>query len=538
MKQILTVVLRNQFNLFYRFGYTCIPKALCIEFEDLKAESTRKSLLKLFSSITPFEYDDEYLIVHLDTDRTPTDEIYHFDIQNVVAVYPFSQQAKVSIESRIDQRIKLEDPVFENILQSVDDEIVIQEQTKAIEALWHLCGFTEQVYDYISKIGKENISRGMTDRKNGIKANAICRGNYWEYLLAYDRYDYFPNSTLGYFYDAGQVFAYSKGRLTFEGSKVHKCLEEINTCNPNMLINDIIKALETNEMAKGYIIQTTDDSIKQYVVVPLFLFLRDELRKSDDMYQTSLFKKQDWLKQEFGESFKYVIILLSAFFGFRKFYDAYYDSLNLRFYKNTKKPTLQPQPETQTKQVEIQTEEEIISAEEAKIIFERLQTECPSVRKNKSIYMKYIQKFGLAKKLIDVLTSDKSISNGKKTPKNVIKFFEKEIVKSEPDKSQVKTRQKPKEKIPNQDLFKSSQLCWDDNAQSLFDNISGLSERQKIRLVKNLQYVQKKHRNKNDSNSEVIKHFINLCNYQDEKVPDFQSIEPDIREILETKYPN
>jgi hypothetical protein len=476
MKQILTIILRNQFNLFYRFGYTYIPKAFCIEFEDLTAESTRKSLLKLFSSITPFEYDEEYLILHLDTDRPPTDNIYHFDIQNVVAVYPFSQQAKVSIESRIDQRIKLENPVFENVLQSVDDEIVIEEQKKAIEALWHLCGFTEQVSDYISKIDKENVSRGMTDRKNGIKANAISEGNYWEYLLAYDRYDYFPNSTLGYFYEAGQVFAYSKGLPTFVGSKVHECLEEINNREPNIQMNEIIKELEENEIAKDYISQTTDDSIKRYVVAPLFLLLRDEIRKADDMYQTSLFKNQDWLKQEFGENFKYVIILLGAFFGFRKFYDAYYDSLNLRFYKNTKKPTLQPQPETQTKQVEMQTEEKIISAEEAKSI----------------------------------------------------------IAKSKPDESQVKARQDP-------DLFNPYQLCWDNNALSLFDGINELSKEQKSRLVNNFQYVQKKHQKKNNSKSEVIKHFINLCRdkydrHIEYKVPNFQSIEQDIREILETKY--
>jgi hypothetical protein len=52
-----------------------------------------------------------------------------------------------------------------------------------------------------------------------------------EYLIAYDRYDAFPNSTLGYFYDAGQVFAYSKGLSTFEGSGIHQFLEKLNSKN-------------------------------------------------------------------------------------------------------------------------------------------------------------------------------------------------------------------------------------------------------------------------------------------------------------------
>jgi len=33
MKQFLSIVLRNQFNLFYRFGYTFIPKSQLVEFD-------------------------------------------------------------------------------------------------------------------------------------------------------------------------------------------------------------------------------------------------------------------------------------------------------------------------------------------------------------------------------------------------------------------------------------------------------------------------------------------------------------------------
>lgn len=62
--------------------------------------------------------------------------------------------------------------------------------------------------------------------------------------------------------------------------------------------------------------------------------LRDEIRKSEDIAQTKLFKNLDYLKK-FGDSFNYTVILLRGFFGFRKFYDMYYDIMNLRFYKNS-----------------------------------------------------------------------------------------------------------------------------------------------------------------------------------------------------------
>ena len=66
MKQFLGIVLRNQFNLFYRFGYTFIPKSQLVEFDGNINNETRESIIKQFKTVTPFEYDEEYLILHLE----------------------------------------------------------------------------------------------------------------------------------------------------------------------------------------------------------------------------------------------------------------------------------------------------------------------------------------------------------------------------------------------------------------------------------------------------------------------------------------
>lgn len=336
MKHFLSIVLRNQFNLFYRFGYTVIPKTGLVEFDGTINDEIKGNLIKQFAYVTPFEYDEEYLILHFEKLTNDNDNFVEFEIQELVTIYPLSQQAKTSIESKIDQRIRLERPIFETELSAIETEIENKEVKKAISALWKLCKFETSLDKYISEIGLENIFNGLEFRKRGTKANKIQNGNYWEYLIAYDRFDYFPNSTLGYFYDAGQVFAYSKGLTTFEGSGIHKFLEKLNSANPTVKLLDIIKYLETEEQLKGYVSQTTTGDIKQYIVAPLYLMLRDEIRKSDDISQTKLFKNLDYLKG-FGDSFYYSVILLGAFFGFRKFYDQYYEVLNLRFYKVFKK---------------------------------------------------------------------------------------------------------------------------------------------------------------------------------------------------------
>lgn len=310
-----------------------IPKCQLLEFEGEINESTKEGLIKLFSETTPFEWEEEYLILHFDKNEAFESEVLNLQIQDVVKVYPLSAQAKSSIETKIDTRIKLEMPIFENILPRVEQTIEKHELEKAIQALWNICNITDDLNKYLSNIGLDNIFKGLERRKKGTKPSQIKDGNYWEYVLAYDRFDYFPNSTLGYFFDAGQIFANTKGLLSFEGSVLHKFLQGINSSKPEIKIKEIVKLLETSLEGEKYVSQTTVNEQLQYLITPLYLMLKDEIRKAKDIKTSNLFRHLNPLK-EFGFSFNYAIILLGAFFGFKKFYDAYYDNLNLRFYKS------------------------------------------------------------------------------------------------------------------------------------------------------------------------------------------------------------
>ena len=96
----------------------------------------------------------------------------------------------------------------------------------------------------------------------------------------------------------------------------------------------------------------------------------------------------DYLKK-FDESFNYAVILLGAFFGFRKFYDNYYEALNLRFYKDFKTPQKQTEKDEQHKKVDTFSktgksaitviEEEQVKEEQAETTNEEKITETTSV---------------------------------------------------------------------------------------------------------------------------------------------------------------
>jgi hypothetical protein len=91
----------------------------------------------------------------------------------------------------------------------------------------------------------------LKEEKRELRPNQIKDGNYWEYVLAYDRFDYFPNSTLGYFFDAGQIFANTKGLPSFEGSVLHKFLQGINSSKPEIKIKEIVSYLRQKNKGRN-----------------------------------------------------------------------------------------------------------------------------------------------------------------------------------------------------------------------------------------------------------------------------------------------
>lgn len=331
MTNYLTPILRTQFNLFYRYGYTYIPASQTVKFDGTFNEELKARIVEVFKIISPFEYDDEYVIIHFEKDEVNNQSNLYIEIQDLISVYPLSKQAKISIESKIDPRIKLEDPIFEKHLTEIENNILANEISKAIDSLWKLFKIEDDKDDLIKIIGIENIFKGLEFRKKAIKAFKINDGNFWSLLIAYDRYDYFPNTPIGYFYDAGQVFGYSKNAPTFEGSKLHTFLQKTYSENPNIKSSLLIELLESEKSVEEYISQSKSERLRQYVIAPLFLMLKEELRKVDDFRKIEIARYSENL-HKYGLDASAALILLGAFFGFKKFYDLYYEQLNLRFF--------------------------------------------------------------------------------------------------------------------------------------------------------------------------------------------------------------
>lgn len=354
MTKYLAILNRYEFAQFYRFGYVYISVSELLPFTEIGSNETKSNLVSQFKNITPFEYDEEYLIIHLCQEIENQNTIQKFLITDLKSIYPLSRQAKLAIQERIDSRIKLEEPIFESLIPAIISNIQNNEIEMSISALWTIFDLDGSIDLIKQKIGVDHIYKGIEFRKDSIKAFQTKNANIWSILIAYDRYEFFPNTTLGYFFDSGQVFAYSKN-ANFEKSKLYELLKSIKDDSKTPTI---FSELEKSEQSKSYISNTNFDGLKFHIVAPLYLMLKDDFRNCDDLTQSKYFSKSslEYLKS-FGDEFKATVILLGSFFGYKKIYDSYYDKLNLSFFKNYK-PIEVIEINMQTEIIEVQKEEE------------------------------------------------------------------------------------------------------------------------------------------------------------------------------------
>lgn len=346
MKKILAPIFREHFNFFYREGYTFLPKSSIIRFDgNFSSKAIGSKLVEKFRELQAFQYEEEYVILEIEVEDEKLDkgiDPIQVSIEEIKSVIPLSLQAKKSMEGKMDQRIQFSDPIFEDILPNIIADQVSKNRRKGIEAIWHMMRLKKKELDiFLNEVDLESISKGLDYRNRSIKADLIEDEKFWSYLIAYDRYEYFPKTSLGYFYDVGEILTYMMGAPKAGGPRpyiqnaqvLYSILEKCNNTNPNIKTEEIFDVLE--EDAVNFIKNLTLGNIKAYVVAVWFLKFKEELREDIDFEETNLCRFGEKLIDIYGDEFKYVIILLGAFFGFDRFYDAYYNSVGLRFFKPT-----------------------------------------------------------------------------------------------------------------------------------------------------------------------------------------------------------
>jgi hypothetical protein len=202
---------------------------------------------------------------------------------------------------------------------------------KGIKAFRTLCGLESKEYnEEVEVINK------------ALKARLIYRHHYQlpaEYynepyllMMIYDRHAPYPNSWAGFFYDVIETFCYHvQPKMGYKDDPIGhtQIYKLIASLGPSVKTHEILTAIRN----EAFTSRCNDFFNKSGgLLVPyIFYILRSRLRECESFAQVQTLVSS--IKDKYPDAFDTVSTYIGGFFGYNKFYDDLYSSLNLPIFK-------------------------------------------------------------------------------------------------------------------------------------------------------------------------------------------------------------
>lgn len=320
------IISKQEFVSLYRFG--CIPLYLEKAISHTNdIDALNSEILRKLKQLPPFEGDEEYLVVGFSSITKNSEILNIYDIQLII---PLTEAAKASYESKFDSRIKFTDAIFEEAAIKHQAYTDIQDRKKGVEAIFKM--LLPQVSPPKKRLA--DIELAYNTKIEGKRSNEFS-GDFFTHILVYDRYEPFPNTDLGYFYDIGEVLAHSQNKPTFKGSGYHTYLESKKSELRNQKLSDILKIINQSDESSAFKKKLTSENTQHDVSALLYLKFKDQLIDKESITETKIKESVEFSlnKLNYNNEVVEALYLLGSFFGFKKFYSDYYEVIDLNIFR-------------------------------------------------------------------------------------------------------------------------------------------------------------------------------------------------------------
>lgn len=323
------ILSKQEFTSLYRFGK--IPlNARCLVTVD-EIERTAELVFQTFLKLPYFQGDEEYLLTLISLSEDREDFIR---MSSLLKIYPLTKAAKISYEMKFNPDLIFSEIPFSELFDRLNLYFEKEERLLAVDILPEILLIGVEY----EKINLNNEIELFIDLKEAGKFSSDISVDYITHLLMYDRYNPFPNTDLGYFYDAGEAFAHSSGVSTFKGSGFYTFLENNKEALRNVKLSKIISIIEKEENLRGFKEKTTLNGLKQYIAAVLFFKFKNEIVNNAKLSKTDIPKICASLitNKKHNDELILAVSLLAAYFGYKTFYDDYYAMSSFAVFRKNK----------------------------------------------------------------------------------------------------------------------------------------------------------------------------------------------------------
>ena len=346
--EYIAIIRRAEFVDLFKYGWLPLPHSVRLD-QPMQAGVGRETFEELVRWMPVYEYSLEYLLIRfLDSDEDIL--VRTVNIEQVIAVYTFDEEAKYNLSISFDPRIKIQVSVWQEWFHEKWRQSFRHQCEQGVVAIWSLFGLS--VEDKIAC--EKTITSEIQDKIfELIFSGRRPEGELspWIYLFLYERHATYPkDKNKGYFLDyihtCISIFEKKERDGEFDvrdsGYEVVRLLDKATS--------DKFPNLRTSIEASKLKEQVDKIAPLYHDTAPLFLYLKSRCAEGFDRGLL----KDEVKKTLVNEPYKRVALyLLGLTLGYDKVYDAYYDELPLSIFSDepqvqkklkTRMPPLPTQP--------------------------------------------------------------------------------------------------------------------------------------------------------------------------------------------------
>lgn len=339
MDNYLALIRRADFVDLFKYGSFHLNRDLIRKFTcPVEVLRERKAIFKdLTSFANAFESTFSYLLIHYTKCSGRCNDVH---ISEVKHIYPLDLEAKRELSQSFDPRIKIEDPLWPDVVLELQIKQSIEGCKNGAYNIWKIYDITGNIEEiestYItSSVIKEVISELYTSK------HPQGEQPIWVYAMRYERHGFYPQKFVGCFMDAIHViFNYIKQQEidadAIEGTNIMKFLVRISNSTTSQFDEVLQKINEEPSVSqilkKAKEIEPSLDLIK---CLTLFFIYRNR-------YAEEFRYEEYWAEngKKYGKEFYVAAYMLGCILQHDHTYDCLYEYLPLDIFKTNESPQM------------------------------------------------------------------------------------------------------------------------------------------------------------------------------------------------------
>ena len=329
MKNYLVLIRRADFTDMFKYGQWFVNVNATREFSCSPEElgNHPEFLESLFTDANSFESSFTYLVIHFAKEDDVA--VNPINIEEVQHIYPLDVEARKEFDISFDRHIRIEQPIWKDAFLRIQKNSLKADCLKGASNVWKLFGIKSDIEECKKIITDEQLE-SLIDQ---MFSNQRPFGDLpiWVYLMRYERHNFYPQETIGYYMDAVQVFCSFLQKREMIDDISNTTIYGVLSQMGRMKNDEIRRNLAASRDAARFLEIIANDipEIDYLGVAVYFLYLRKITSES--------FSIPEFIKKKggvFSKELSLASYMLGLVLGHSKTYDCLYESLPLSIYKS------------------------------------------------------------------------------------------------------------------------------------------------------------------------------------------------------------